>query len=49
MTTRVRVCLSYEPLKWDFIAYKMNIISLRKCIVDMDVVNDVMCVVIRFL
>ena len=27
-------------LKWDFIAFKMNIISLRKCIADTDVVND---------
>ena len=41
MTTSVRFCLSYDPLKWDFIAFKMNIISLRKRIVDTDVVNDV--------
>ena len=41
MTTSVRFCLSYEPLKWDFIAFKMKIISLRKRIVDTDVVNDV--------
>ena len=33
-------CLSYDPLKWDFIAFGMNIISIRKCIVDADVVND---------
>ena len=26
MTTWVRFCLSYDPLKWDFIAFKMNII-----------------------
>ena len=36
------VCLSYDPLKLDFIAFKMNLISSRKHIVDMDVVNDVM-------
>ena len=28
MTTSVRVCLSYDPLKWDFIAFKMIIISI---------------------
>ena len=42
MTTSVSVCLSYVPLNWDFIAFKMNIISKRKCIADKDVVN-VMC------
>ena len=57
MTTRVRFCLPYDPLKHDFIAFKMNIISIGKCIVNIDVVNDVTCmlqsvityVVIRFL
>ena len=57
MTMSVRFCLSYDPLKWDFVAFKMNITSLRKRIVDMDLVNDVTCtrqsvtkrVVIRFL
>ena len=56
MTTSVRFCLSYDPLKWDFIAFKMNVILIRKLIVDMNVVNDVTCmrqsvmtrVVIRF-
>ena len=56
MTTSVRFCESYDPLKWDVIAFKMNIL-LRKRIVDMNVVNDVTCtrqsiitrVVIRFL
>ena len=38
MTTIVEFCLSYDPL----IAFKINIISIRKRIVDMDVVNDVM-------
>ena len=37
----VRFCLSYDPLKWDFIALKMSIISMWKRIVDMDVVNNV--------
>ena len=43
MTTSVRFCLSYDPLKWDFIAFKMHIISVRKCIIDTDVINDVTC------
>ena len=38
-TTRVR--LSYDPLKWDFIAFKINIMLARKRIVDTDVVNGV--------
>ena len=44
MITSVRFCLSYDPLKWIFIAFRMNIISSRKRIVDMDAVNDVMYV-----
>ena len=40
MTMSVRFCLSYDPLKWDFIAFKMNFILIRKDIVDMDVAND---------
>ena len=32
MTTRVRFCLLYDPLKWDFIAFKMNIISIRNAL-----------------
>ena len=43
MTTSVKFCLSYDPFRWDFIAFKTNIISLRKCTADMDVVNDVTC------
>ena len=27
MTTSVRFCLSYDCLKWDFIAFKVDIIS----------------------
>ena len=45
------------PFKLDFIPFKINIISIRKRIVEMDVVNDVICtrpsvitrVAIRFL
>ena len=40
MTMSVRFCLSYDPLKWDFITFKMKFILIRKDIVDMDVVND---------
>ena len=43
MTTSARFCLSYDSLKRDFIVFKMNISSIWKCIVDMDVVNDVTC------
>ena len=43
MITRVRLCLLYDLLKWDFIAFKINIISIRKHNVDTDVVNDVTC------
>ena len=31
------------PLPWDFIAFEMNIISIRKCIIDVDVVSDATC------
>ena len=41
MTTNIRFCLSNDPFKWDFIALKMNLISISKRIVDMVVVNDV--------
>ena len=57
MTISVRFCLSYDPIKWDFITFKMNITSKQKRIVNTDVVNDVTYtrqsvitrVVIRFL
>ena len=39
MTTRFY--LSHDLLKLDFIAFKMDNISIRKRIVDTDVVNDV--------
>ena len=29
MTTSVRFCLSYDPLKWDYINFKVNITSVR--------------------
>ena len=35
--------LNDTPLKCDFIAFKINIISIRTCIADMDVVNEVKC------
>ena len=41
MATSVRFYLKYDPLKRDFIAFKMNISSMWKRIVDTDVVNDV--------
>ena len=34
MTTSVRFCLSYDPLKWDCFAFKMNITSISKRTVD---------------
>ena len=41
MTTSVKFYLSYDPFKLDFIAFKMNIISIPKHVVDKVVVNDV--------
>ena len=41
MITSVRFCLSYDPLKWDFVTFKMNIITIRNHIVGTDGVNDV--------
>ena len=41
MTMSVRFFLSYDPLKLDFIAFKMDNISRRKHIADMDIVNEV--------
>ena len=54
MTTSVS--LSYDPSKWDFIDFKMNLISIKR-IADTDAVSNVTCtrpsvitrVVIRFL
>ena len=42
MTTSVRFCLSCDPLKWDFIAYKMSISVISQHHVETDVVNDIM-------
>ena len=42
MSTSVTFCFSYNSLKQDFIAFDMNIISIRKHIVDLVVVNNVM-------
>ena len=41
MIISVRFCLSYDPLKCDFIALKRNNQQIRKDIVDTDVVNAV--------
>ena len=38
MTTNVRFCISYEPLKWDFNDSKIDNIS-RRIQIDTDVVN----------
>ena len=43
MTTSERIDLLYDPLKWDFIAFKMNISSRSKRNVDPDVAYDVLC------
>ena len=40
MTMSVVFCLSYDPLKWDFITFKLNIISIRKCYIEMVIVSD---------
>ena len=39
----LKFCLPYDPLKWDFVVFKINIISIRKRIVVTVVVNDVTC------
>ena len=44
----VRFCLLYDLLKWDFIAFKMNNISRRKYTADIDIVNDVYCMLLEF-
>ena len=41
MTMRVKLCASYYPLNGVLMAFKVNIISIRKCVVGMDVVIDV--------
>ena len=42
MIMSIRFCLSYNPLKWDFIARIQNdFLSVRNRIVDIDVVIDV--------
>ena len=40
MITTERFSLSYDPLKWNFIVFKREIVSTRKHIVDTGVVND---------
>ena len=48
MTTSVRFCLSYDCLKWDFIAFKVDIISIENNVVTDGVMtlrasNQVLC------
>ena len=49
MTTNVRFHLPYDCLKWDFVAFKVDIISLENITVVMDgiiklrVSNQVLC------
>ena len=43
MTMSIRFCLSYDSVIRDFIAFKLNFISIRKHIVERDVVSDVTC------
>ena len=38
MTKSVRLCLSYDLFKLDFIAFKVQQLFNRKCMADMDVV-----------
>ena len=43
MSTSVRFCLPYDPIKWDFIGLKMNIILIKKHIDDTIIASDVSC------
>ena len=43
MTTSIRFRLSYDPLQWYFVTFRMNIISIRKYIADQVIFNDVNC------
>ena len=43
MTTSVRFYLPHDHLKWNFIALKMKISSIRKRIVGTEVDNGVTC------
>ena len=36
-----RFCLSYDPLKWDFLAFRKNTILIRTHIADIAVVSNV--------
>ena len=45
MTMSLRLNLSYEPLKFDFIAFKMNLKTKyfnKKHIVDTNIVNEIL-------
>ena len=41
VTTSLRFCLPYYPIKRDFISFKLDIISIGKRIIDIEIVNDV--------
>ena len=48
MNTSVRFCLSYDCLKWDFIAFKVDIISIENNVITDGVMtlrasNQVLC------
>ena len=43
MTTSIRFCLSYDPLKWKNIAFNINIVSIKKRIADTNVISDITC------
>ena len=44
MIMSVRFFLTYDPSKWDFIPYKMNIISVKNALLAQILSMEVMCV-----
>ena len=43
MTTGVHFYFSYDSLQFDYIAFKMNFILIRKCVADIVIFNNVTC------
>ena len=43
VTMSVSFCLSHDPRYWGYIAFKRNIISMRKHLADAVFVSDVSC------
>ena len=41
MTISLRFCLSYDPLKWDYIYFIINSVSITEGIVGTVIFNDV--------